>query len=75
MNTSTKSSRIAIYARVSTQDQDPGLQLSELRRYIQDSGWTVYQEYVYKGQSGAKDSRLGLTNLWQMPREDGLILS
>ncbi len=63
MNTSTKPTKIAIYARVSTQDQDPGLQLSELRQYIKDRGWTVYREYVDKGQSGAKDSRPELNKL------------
>ena len=55
--------KVAIYARVSTQDQDPGLQLSELRRYIQDRGWAVYQEYVDIGQLGAKDLRPELNEL------------
>ncbi len=63
MNTSTKPTKIAIYARVSTQDQYPGLQLSELRRYIQDRGWTIHHEYVDIGQSGAKDSRPELNKL------------
>ncbi len=58
-----KPTKVAIYARVSTQDQDPGLQLSELRRYIQDRGWQVYHEYVDVGQSGAKDSRPELNKL------------
>ena len=63
MNTSTKPAKVAIYARVSTQDQDPGLQLSELHRYIKDRQWTVYQEYVDIGHSGAKDSRPELNRL------------
>ncbi len=63
MNTSTKPTKVAIYARVSTQDQDPGLQLSELHRYIKDRQWTVYQEYVDIGHSGAKDSRPQLNKL------------
>ena len=58
-----KPTKVAIYARVSTQEQDPGLQLSELRQYIKDRGWTVYREYVDKGQSGAKDSRPELNKL------------
>ncbi len=58
-----KPTKVAIYARVSTQDQDPGLQLSELRQYIKDRGWTVYLEYVDIGQSGAKDSRPELNKL------------
>ncbi len=63
MNTTTKPTKIAIYARVSTQDQDPGLQLSELHRYIKDRQWTVYHEYVDIGHSGAKDSRPQLNKL------------
>ncbi len=63
MNTSTKHTKVAIYARVSTQDQDPGLQLSELRKYIQDRGWQVHHEYVDIGHSGAKDSRPELNKL------------
>lgn len=55
--------RVATYSRVSTQEQDPGLQLSELRRYVQDRGWQAYQEYVDVGQSGAKDSRPELNKL------------
>jgi len=42
----------AIYARVSTYDQDCGLQLSELRAYCERSGWDV-AEYVDQGISGA----------------------
>lgn len=60
---STKPITVAIYARVSTQEQDPGLQLSELRKYIQDRGWQVYREYVDIGHSGAKDSRPELNKL------------
>ncbi len=63
MNTSTKPTKVAIYARVSTQDQDPGLQLSELHRYIKDRQWTIYHEYVDIGHSGAKDSRPELNKL------------
>ena len=42
----------AIYARVSTYDQDCGLQLSELRAYCERSGWSAV-EYVDQGISGA----------------------
>ncbi len=58
-----KPTKVAIYARVSTQEQDPGLQLEELKRYVQDRERTIYQEYVDKGQSGAKDSRPELNKL------------
>jgi len=54
--------RAAIYARVSTLDQEPENQLQELRRYVQARGWTVV-EYVDRGVSGAKDRRPALDTL------------
>ena len=52
----------AIYARVSTLDQEPENQLQELRRYVQARGWTA-AEYVDRGVSGAKDRRPALDDL------------
>ena len=46
--------RVAIYARVSTLDQEPENQLQELRRYVEARGWAGV-EFVDKGVSGAKD--------------------
>src|SRR5438093_13424196 len=54
--------RAAIYARVSTFDQEPENQLQELRRYIEARGWTAV-EYVDRGVSGAKDRRPALDTL------------
>jgi len=54
--------RAAIYARVSTVDQEPENQLQELRRYVQARGWTAV-EYVDRGVSGAKDRRPALDQL------------
>ena len=54
--------RAAIYARVSTLDQEPENQLAELRRYIEARHWTAV-EYVDKGVSGAKDRRPALDKL------------
>jgi DNA invertase Pin-like site-specific DNA recombinase len=51
--------RAAIYARVSTLDQEPENQLQELRRYIDARGWTGV-EFVDRGVSGAKDKRPAL---------------
>lgn len=48
--------KAAIYARVSTFDQEPENQLQELRRYASARTWTV-TEYVDRGVSGAKDRR------------------
>jgi DNA invertase Pin-like site-specific DNA recombinase len=52
----------AIYARVSTFDQEPENQLQELRRYAAVRGWTAV-EYVDRGVSGAKDKRPALDTL------------
>lgn len=54
--------RGAIYARVSTFDQEPENQLQELRRYTTARGWAAV-EYVDKGVSGAKDRRPALDQL------------
>ena len=54
--------RAALYARVSTLDQEPENQLQELRRYVEARGWTA-QEYVDHGISGAKDRRPALDDL------------
>src|SRR5437588_4551648 len=52
----------AVYARVSTLDQEPENQLQELRRYVEARGWTAV-EYVDRGISGAKDKRPALDTL------------
>ena len=55
--------KTAIYARVSTFDQEPENQLRELRRYVEARGWTAAVEYVDKGVSGSKDKRPALLGL------------
>jgi DNA invertase Pin-like site-specific DNA recombinase len=54
--------KAALYARVSTVDQEPENQLQELRRYVEARGWTA-QEYVDHGVSGAKEKRPALDEL------------
>ena len=54
--------RAAIYARVSTFDQEPENQLQELRRYVSAREWTAV-EYADRGVSGAKDKRPALDAL------------
>ncbi len=54
--------RVAIYARVSTFDQEPENQLAELRQYVRARGWTSV-EYVDRGISGSKDRRPALDQL------------
>jgi DNA invertase Pin-like site-specific DNA recombinase len=56
--------RVAVYARVSTlKDQDPEMQLRELRQYADRRSWTVLSEYVDRGVSGSRDSRPQLNRL------------
>ena len=55
--------RTAVYARVSTVDQEPENQLAELRRYVQARSWPAATEYVDKGVSGSTDSRPALNRL------------
>jgi DNA invertase Pin-like site-specific DNA recombinase len=54
--------RAAIYARVSTLEQEPENQTQELRRYVEARGWTA-TEFVDHGVSGTKDRRPALDAL------------
>ena len=54
--------RAALYARVSTHDQEPENQLDELRRYAAARQWAAV-EYVDQGISGSKDRRPALDRL------------
>ena len=51
------STRVALYCRVSTTDQNPTMQLEELRAYAARRGWIVVSEHVDHGVSGSKDKR------------------
>jgi DNA invertase Pin-like site-specific DNA recombinase len=55
--------RAALYARVSTTDQNAQSQLLELRKYAADRGWSIEGEYVDAGVSGSKESRPALNKL------------
>ena len=46
--------RVALYARVSTSDQTTESQLLDLRRYVGDRGWQLFEEYTDNGISGTK---------------------
>ncbi len=69
--------RFALYARVSTADQDADLQLVELRRYAAARGWVIAAEFVDRGVSGAATSRPVLDQLWAAARRrniDGVVV-
>lgn len=61
--------KAALYIRVSTTDQDPAMQLSDLRRYVQQRGFSLYKEYVDLGVSGTKASRPALDALMDGARK------
>src|SRR5664280_1034333 len=56
--------RVALYARVSTlNNQDPEMQLAELREYAGRRGWQIVEEFTDQGVSGCKESRPSLNRL------------
>ena len=60
----TKQSRVAIYARVSTDEQSAVAQLRDLREYVKSRSWSETEEFVDEGFSGSKDSRPAWNELW-----------
>lgn len=60
---STSAHRVAIYARVSTLDQNPEVQLDQLRQFVADRQWSLVQEFVDHGVSGATRQRPQLIHL------------
>jgi len=56
--------QVALYARVSTlNNQDPEMQLAELREYAGRRGWQIVEEFTDQGVSGSKESRPALNRL------------
>ena len=56
--------QVALYARVSTvNNQDPEMQLAELREYAGRRGWEIVEEFTDQGVSGSKESRPALNRL------------
>ena len=64
--------RAAIYARVSTMDQDPEAQLIPLREYSEARGFDVVGEFVDHGVSGTKSSRPALDEMMSAVRRRDL---
>lgn len=54
---------VALYARVSTKDQDPETQLQDLRRYAAARAFEIVEEYMDFGVSGRKERRPGIDRL------------
>lgn len=47
--------KVALYTRVSTQEQEPENQLMELREYCKTSGYTIYKEFTDKVSGGKSE--------------------
>ena len=60
--------RVAIYARVSTGEQSPELQLRELRDYAERRGFIVHHEYVDSRNPGRHEPLPDQASqpLWQL---------
>ena len=58
-----KIQKVALYARVSMNGQNPEMQLCELRDYCQRRGFAVVSEHVDRGVSGARERRPSLDKL------------
>jgi DNA invertase Pin-like site-specific DNA recombinase len=57
-----KKVRTAVYARVSTTEQDTAAQVNELKQYVKNRGWDVFKVYSDK-LSGITSSRPALDEL------------
>lgn len=60
--------KVAIYARVSTKDKDqnPEVQLAQLRKHTDAMGWEIYREYVDKASAADLMARKD----WQQLMDD-----
>ena len=64
-----KQTRVAIYTRVSTDDQSTKTQEHELKQYAKHRGWTVQWVYTDHGFSGASEKRPALDELLRDTRK------
>lgn len=61
--------KVALYARVSTKDQNAEAQLTDLRRYCNAREWVIQREFLDLGISGSKDDRPALKDLMEFVRK------
>ena len=70
-----KETRVAIYTRVSIDDQTTAAQEHELRQYAKHRGWTVQHVYTDQGYSGASRNDLPSMNCCAMRESESSTLS
>ena len=68
----TAPKRVALYARVSTDEQKVDLQLDELRAFAARRGWVVVGEFVDRAVSGTKERRPELDEMMVRVRRGGV---
>jgi DNA invertase Pin-like site-specific DNA recombinase len=69
----TTSKRVALYIRVSDDDQNPQLQIDELRAYAaRRDGWQIVGEYIDHGEKSWKDKRPKLDEMMARMRRGGV---
>lgn len=60
---------VALYARVSTEEQNTARQIDSMKDYAARNGWTVYKEYIDEGISGTKESRPAFNEMLEDMRQ------
>jgi len=58
--------KVALYARVSTEGQDPEVQLAALRAHVAQRGWQIAGEFTDRGVSGVRERRPALDQLMKV---------
>jgi DNA invertase Pin-like site-specific DNA recombinase len=66
------SKRVALYVRVSDDDQNHELQVDELRAYVARRGWTAVGEYIDHGEKSWKEKRPQLDEMMTRVRRGGV---
>lgn len=60
---------VAIYAHVSTDRQAVDMQFHELREYVARRGWTIQEEFIDHGYSGANTKRPAFTQMMNQAKK------
>jgi DNA invertase Pin-like site-specific DNA recombinase len=64
-----KKKSVAIYARVSTDQQSVDMQLVELRDYVERAGWKIFREFTDEGFTGKNTSRPAFKEMMDLAKQ------